>query len=80
MAFDQKPDTEEQGEDVERWDYFWKVLVDLDREVGKEVDKEEVADKRHKVELDSIGWVSEMTKNNESALNYSTLGHRPLVS
>ena len=80
MPFDQKPDTEEQGEDVERWDYFWKVLVDLDREVGKEVDKEEVADKWHKVELDSIGWVSEVTKNNEAALNYSTLGHRPLVS
>ena len=79
MAFDQKPDTEEQGEDVERWDYFWKVLVDLDREVGKEVDKEEVADKWHKVELDSIGWVSEKTKNNEAALKYSTLGHRPLV-
>ena len=79
MSFDQKPDTEEQGEDVERWDYFWKVLVDLDREVGKEVDKEEVADKWHKVELDSIGWVSEMKKNNEAALNYSTLGHRPLV-
>ena len=79
MPFDQKPDTEEQGEDVERWDYFWKVLVDLDREVGKEVDKEEVADKWRKVELDSIGWVSEMTKNNEAALNYSTLGHRPLV-
>ena len=79
MAFDQKPNTEEQGEDVERWDYFWKVLVDLDREVGKEVDKEEVADKWRKVELDSIGWVSEMTKNNEAALNYSTLGHRPLV-
>ena len=80
MPFDQKPDTEEQGEDVERWDYFWKVLVDLDREVGKEVDKEEVADKWRKVELDSIGWVSEMTKNNEAAFNYSTSGHRPLVS
>ena len=55
MAFDQKADTEEQREDVERGDYFGKVLVDLDREVGKEVDKEKVADKRHKVELDSIG-------------------------
>ena len=55
MAFDQKADTEEQREDVERGDYFGKVLVDLDREVGQEVDEEEVAGKRHEVELDSVG-------------------------
>ena len=58
MAFDQKADTEEQREDVERGDYFGKVLVDLDREVRQEVDEEEVADKRHEVELDSVGRVS----------------------
>ena len=55
MAFDQKADTEEQREDVEGGDYFRKVLVDLDRDVGQEVDEEEVADKRHEVELDSVG-------------------------
>ena len=55
VAFDQKADTEEQREDVERGDYFGKVLVDLDREVGQEVDEEEVAGKRHEVELDSVG-------------------------
>ena len=55
VAFDEKADTEEQREDVERGDYFGKVLVDLDREVGQEVDEEEVAGKRHEVELDSVG-------------------------
>ena len=55
VAFDQKADTEEQREDVEGGDYFWKVLVDLDREVRQEVDEEEVAGKRHEVELDSVG-------------------------
>ena len=55
MAFDQKADTEEQREDVEGGDYFRKVLVDLDRDVRQEVDKEEIGDKRHEVELDSVG-------------------------
>ena len=55
VAFDEKADTEEQREDVERGDYFGKVLVDLDREVRQEVDEEEVAGKRHEVELDSVG-------------------------
>ena len=74
MAFDQKADTEEQREDVEGGDYFRKVLVDLDREVRQEVDEEEVAGKRHEVELDSVGWVSEQQGPNVS-LRY--LQHPP---
>ena len=58
MSFDQKADTEEQREDVEGGDYFSKVLVNLDRQLGLEVDKEEVAEKWNEVELDSVGWVS----------------------
>ena len=45
MPFDQKPDAKEQREDVEGGDYFGKVLVNLDRQLGLEVDKEEVAEK-----------------------------------
>ena len=58
VSFDQKADAKEQREDVEGGDYFGKVLVNLDRQLGLEVDKEEVAEKWNEVELDSVGWVS----------------------
>ena len=58
VSFDQKADTEEQWEDVERGNDFGKVLVNLDRQLGLEVDKEEVAEKWNEVELDSVGRVS----------------------
>ena len=58
VPFDQKADAEQQRKDIERGDYFREVFVNLARKAGHEVDKQEVSEEGHNVELDSVGRVS----------------------
>ena len=58
MALDEKPQTEDEGEDVEAGDDLGEVVEDPDGEVGQEDGEEEVGGQGDQVELDTVGRVS----------------------